>query len=389
VTKHTARSAISSRGRICFYSPLLYPVAAEGVFEFVGGTEVRQWALARGLAERGFEVVIATCDFGQKPVVEREGVTLLRTYSIDSGFPGVRLFYPRLWKAMKTLRMANADVYLANGSGLPVGWAYHAARTRGSKFVFLASSDGDAESSLPWLTKRRERWWYLQGLRGADARVSQTELQRRLFRQNFGLETDVIPNPADLVRSTVDAGANTRVLWLSTYKPMKRPEWFTELAGRLPDIRFVMAGYPGSGKGAESWQAARRAAAQTPNLEVHGFVPRWQVAELLRDTALFVHTSPAEGFPMTLLEAWSFGIPTVTTMDPGGTVEKHGIGEVATSLDQLVEAVRAMMSAPGRRRAIGMRARRYVEEYHGPEQSYEPLASLLDRVIDGHGHGPL
>jgi glycosyltransferase involved in cell wall biosynthesis len=370
-----------TRGRICFYSPFLYPVAVEGSFEFVGGTEVRQWALARGLAERGFDVSIVTCDFGQDARVEREGVELLSAYSLDHGLPGVRLFYPRLWKAMKALHSANADVYLANGSGIPVGWAYHAARIRGAGFVFLASSDRDAEPSLPWLTKRREKWWYLQGLRGADARIAQTEFQQRLFRRNFGLDTEVIPNPVEPIASPVDPGANACVLWLSTYKPTKRPEWFTELARRLPEIRFVMAGYPGYGGKLDSWHAAQHVAADTSNLEVHGLVDRTRVAQLLREAAIFVHTSPAEGFPMTLLEAWSAGIPTITAVDPGGTIETHGLGQVADSVDELVGAVDELMAAPERRRAIGAHAREYVDRHHGPEKSYEPLASLLDRII--------
>ena len=76
--------------------------------------------------------------------------------------------------------------------------------------------------------------------------MAQTELQRDLFRQNFGVEAEVIPNPVELSTSPVDAGTNHSVLWLSTYKPSKRPEWFTELARRLPNIRFVMVGLPGS-----------------------------------------------------------------------------------------------------------------------------------------------
>jgi glycosyltransferase involved in cell wall biosynthesis len=147
----------------------------------------------------------------------------------------------------------------------------------------------------------------------------------------------------------------------------------------------VMVGMPGSGEAARSWHAAQRAAAAIANLEVHGFVERPRVSEFLRDAALFVHTSPAEGFPVTLLEAWSHGIPAVTTFDPGGTVARHGIGKVVTTLERLVATVAEMMSAPDERRAIGSRARRYVEEHHGPERTYEPLASLLDRVIKQHG----
>jgi glycosyltransferase involved in cell wall biosynthesis len=378
----------SARGRICFHSPLLYPVAVEGEVEFVGGAETQEWALAVGLAARGFDVTIATCDFGQDPLVERNGVKLLRTYSMEAGVPIVRLFYPRLSKAVLALWRADADVYLASGSGIPAGWAYHAARIRRSKFVLLAVSDGDAERSLPWLTKRRERWWYLQALRGADARVAQTNVQRRLFRENFGVDAEVIPGPAELTASSVDPGQNNSVLWLSTYKPAKRPEWFIQLAERLPHLRFVMVGMPGSGDAARSWHEAQRAAAKLANLEVNGFVERPRVSEFFRDAAVFVHTSPAEGFPTTLLEAWSHGIPVVTTFDPDGTVARSGIGKVVTTVEELVATVGKMMSAPDERRAIGSKARRYVDEQHGPERTYDPLAALLDHVIRQHGrHG--
>ena len=370
-----------SRGRVCFYSPYLYPVATGGEIEFVGGTEVRQWALARGLAERGFEVVVATCDYGQGAVLVRDGVTLLRTYSTREGFPGIRLFYPRLWKAMRTLRRAGADVYIANGAGIPAGWAYDAARSARARFVFMASSDTDAMNSLPFLANRRERWWYLRGLRGADARVAQTELQRQLFRDNFSVETEVIANPVELPANPVDAGANSLVLWLSTYKPSKRPEWFSELAQRLPQYRFVMAGFSGSDAGGDSWFAAQRASALSSNLEVNGFVEHGRIGEFLSKTALFVHTSPVEGFPMTLLEAWAYGIPSVSAVDPGGTIGRNRIGEVVSSFDELVETVGGLMRDPDRRRVAGNQAREYVSDYHGLDRMYEPLGALLDRVI--------
>lgn len=369
---------MSDRGKLCFHVPYLYPLAV-GTDDFIGGIEMQDWVLARALAERGFDVAVATCDFGQAPVESRSGVTLLRTYSTAAGVPGLRFFYPRLWKAIRTLRSARADVYLANGAGLSTGWAYEAARLCGSRFVYLAASDKDVVRSLPGLTKRRERWWYLRALRGADAHIAQTELQARLLRENFGVDAHVIANPVEMPASPVDAGANDVVLWFSTYKPAKRPEWFVELARRLPEFQFMMIGFPPSPETNASWQAAKRAADRLPNLVVHGFVE--DVGDFLGKAALLVHTSPLEGFPNIFLEAWSYGVPSVTVVDPGGVVERHRIGEIVDSEDALTEAVARMMAAPDGRRALGERARAYVDRYHGPDSTFEPLAALLDRVI--------
>jgi glycosyltransferase involved in cell wall biosynthesis len=275
----------------------------------------------------------------------------------------------------------HADVYLASGSGLSTGWAYDAARLLGSPFVFLAASDGDAMSSLPWLTKRRERWWYLRALRGADARVAQSESQQLLFRESFGLETHVIPNPVALADAPADVGRNRMVLWLSTYKRIKRPEWFLELARRLPDARFVMIGAPGAPEHAGSWDAVQAAARDIPNVEIHGYLEHDQIGEQFRRAAVFVHTSPLEGFPMTLLEAWSYGVPSVSCVDPGGVVARFGLGSVVSTLDELVDAVEALLAADERRVATGARAREYVARCHGPAATYEPFAELLDEVV--------
>src|SRR5439155_13821766 len=155
------RTSSGGRGRLCFYVPYLYPITAGGEIELAGGIEVQPWAVARALAKRGFDVTVATGNYGQGSVVRRDDVTLVRTYSADAGVPFVRFFYPRLWTTMRTLHRVGANVYLASGAGLAAGWAYDAARIGGARFVFFAASDKDALPSLPALTQRRDRWWYL------------------------------------------------------------------------------------------------------------------------------------------------------------------------------------------------------------------------------------
>src|SRR5262249_30422623 len=187
-----------------------------------------------------------------------------------------------------------ADVYIASGASLVAGWAYDIARSRKSRFVFFAASDKDAFPALPALPRRVDRWWYLRALRGADARVAQTEVQRQLFLENFAVPATVIPNPAVLPLAQADAGTNDVILWLSTYKTSKRPDWFIELARRLPALKFVMVGFVPSGDDDACWRTARRAAEDLPNLEARGFVEHSRVGDYLGRAALFVHTSPLE-----------------------------------------------------------------------------------------------
>ncbi len=373
---------MSGRGRLCLYAQYLYPVACGGEIPFAGGAEVQQWLLARGLAARGFDVSVVTCDYGQPARVEREGVTLLRAFPPDAGLPVVRFFHPRLTLTVAALLSADAEVYFVQGSGLPAGIAHDVARLRGAAFVFLGAHDFDAVPSLPLAGNARDRWWYRRALRGAAARIAQTEYQRGLFRASFGVDCEVITNPAEVPPETADPGGEGAVVWLATYKPSKRPEWFTALAGRLPRWRFVMRGViPPPPLTREAYDAALAAGRDRPNLDVGGFVEHGRVGELYHGASLFVHTSPAEGFPNTVLEAWSYGVPSVTAVDPDGAVTRHGTGLVVSTFDELVAAVDALMADPARRREMGARARDYVVRHHAPDAVYDATAALLDRVV--------
>ena len=88
--------------------------------------------------------------------------------------------------------------------------------------------------------------------------------------------------------------------------------------------------------------------------------------ELLDRAALFAHTSPAEGFPNTLLEAWAYGVPSVSVVDPDGAVSGAGTGILVRDRDEFIEAIRDLMYDPGRRIALGAAARRYTLARHAP-----------------------
>jgi len=375
-------SAAAGRGTLCIYAPYAYPLFTQGRVEFTGGAEVQQVAMARGLAARGFTVHMVACDFGQAARVEIDGVIVHRAYKPSDGVPVLRFFHPRLTSVVSALMAADAEAYYVRGSGFPAGITFDVARARHAAFVLGAAHDHDARRSLPLQTNARDRWWYRRALRGAWTVVAQTEFQRAMFTSEFGVSSEVIPNLVQFPEAAARVGGDGPVVWLATYKPSKRPEWFTDLARRIPERRFVMGGViPIPPDTLEAWEAARRAAAACPNLEVRGFVDHDRIGELFHDAALFVHTSPAEGFSNTMLEAWAHGVPSVTAVDPDGIVASERLGQVATDVDAMEAAIRRMLADPDGRAAAGARARAYVARRHAPDEVLDRLATLFDRVV--------
>ena len=370
------------RGHVCFHVPYLYPLMSGGELGYTGGLEVQQALLARGLARQGFRVSVVTCDYGQAARVTLDAVTLIKSYPPHAGLPVVRFLHPRLTRTVAALNAAAADVYFMQGSGLLAGVTFDVAHARGVPFAFLIAHDWDTLRSLPFQARARERWWYRRALRGCDLRLAQTEWQRASLEREWALGSRLLRNPVELPATTVDAGQDGAIVWLATYKDAKRPEWFTELARRMPDRRFVMCGVlPEPPLTRAPYEAALAVARVCPNLEVRGFLDHDRLVELFGTAALMVHTSPAEGFPNVFLEAWSHGLSTLTAVDPDGVIRSNGIGEVAETLDAMHAAARALMADPSRRRDLGRRARAYVEAHHAPDAIFAELGRLLDPLV--------
>lgn len=374
------------RPRVCLFVEYLYPVVSRGQVPFAGGIEVQLTLMGRGLAQQGFDVHVVTCDFGQPdPYDGGGGLTLHKAYPPRGGLPVLRFFHPRLTRGIAALRRTDADVYVVQGAALWAGIVRDVAASMGRPFVWLAGHDHDVMRELPDVHGWRDRTWVTRAIRRADAIVSQTEKQQRLLHEAFGRDSVVISNPADLPPEShvVDAGGPPVLAWLATYKPSKRPEWFTRFAERHPDVRCRMAGViPVPPLTQECWEQAQAAAKRAPNLEVLPTIPHEQVGAFLREATLFAHSSPAEGFPNAFLEAWGHGLPSVTSFDPDGILVRERLG--ACCPDDYAAWERELerrIADPALRREEGARARAYVAREHAPDVIHARLAAVLRGVI--------
>jgi glycosyltransferase involved in cell wall biosynthesis len=370
------------RGRVCMYVPMLYPVVSKGAVAMAGGIEVQLALLAKGLAERGFEVTVVTCDFGQPDGLAVDGYRLLKCWRPEQGLPVVRFLHPRLSKAIHALRRADADVYIVQGAGLEAGLAFEVAHSMGRPFEFVVAHDHDVLRDLPDLPGLRSRLWFRRAIAGASGVVSQTEKQRRMLRDAFGRDSIVIMNPVEIPEGTASPASSRRVVWVATYKAAKRPEWFTRMAERHPELECVMVGVvPPPPLTDRDYRDALEVAQRCPNLEVRGPVPHERISEFLREAALFTHTSAAEGFPNVFLEAWSVGLPSVTCFDPDGIIAREDLGEKHDTFEAWEAAVvRWMTDAPGRE-AAGLRARDYARRVHASGEIHDRFAAELDRLV--------
>jgi glycosyltransferase involved in cell wall biosynthesis len=368
---------------ICFVAQKAYAVlTGEDIGGQIGGAEVQQALIARSLVKRGHRVTFLTYDYGQPDGLCVDGIEIRKTYPLGAGLPLIRFLYPRWTTLARVMRQMNADVYYQRGAGLETGQVAWFCRRCHKPFVFATGSDTDCRSDLPRLKGRREKALYRFGLHRADRVVVQSECQMQLMREEFGIEGQLIRSCGPAFVEPPEARKARegpwRILWVGRLVPVKRPDLVIEMARRRPDWRFEIVGEANVPSG-----FSRRMvhdAGQLPNVRLHGPVPYPQLGRFYDQADVLLCTSRHEGFPNTLLEAWSRGLPVVSTVDPDGVISRYGLGAAAASSDALTGAVDSLLREGDRYRETSARCLDYVRQHHSSERvadAYEALFAGL------------
>jgi glycosyltransferase involved in cell wall biosynthesis len=221
----------------------------------------------------------------------------------------------------------------------------------------------------------RDRKIYEYGLRNADLIVAQSEQQRTLLKQNYGLKSEVLDMAVDMPSGPQPA-KDIDVLWVSNFRPVKRPEVVLDLARRLPNVKFVMAG--GALPGAEDYfQSMRQGASVLPNVACPGAVPYADVGAYFSRAKIFLNTSQIEGFPNTFLQAWVRGVPVVTFFDPDSLIKQRQLGRTVANLDEMVNAIQFFLEDAQERERAGERARAYAVATFGAKHIASRYLEML------------
>lgn len=363
------------RMRWCFYSPGHRSVKVlGGDTRLSGGAEAQVAHLAAAMARRGHEVSLIYGDGGgRSPPTTIAGVLCL------DAAPSWRrpASAVRLWRALKDVSPTVLYARLPDDFLWLVGLISRLhSRTR---FIYALAHDDHCK---PWSTYRHRPWFhnplYALGLGSADTIATQHEGQRTRLPRRLRERTVPVPNllrsfasrPRPLESAKIDA------LWVAQIRPEKRLERFLDLAGSCPDLRFsVVGGFDATLPGATRSDLERRMRSLS-NVTFLGPRQAGEIMMLLEGSKVLVNTSEAEGFPNTMLEAWSVGAPVLSlSIDPGHVIETQGLGRVSRTAAGLQGDLRLLTKNGLLNHQMGQRALDYARRRHNTTTVCDMLES--------------
>lgn len=362
----------------------------------MGGAEYQTALLARGLAAQGHTVAFLATRTGNEAEYNDQGITVLETSGPHATSPS------RHAKALGQLvdRWAPDLCYIrifADIAPLMSSCRRHDVAT-----VTMSCSGPEASPFLlghhPYeaaghLLKGTfyEHWRSFRAIAGSDLHACNTqELSDKIAgwypHKRIHTVYNGTPLPDD---QELHTQPGKQVVWVNNIKRVKRPEWFVELARRLPEYDFVMIGalYPG-----RYGRAMQQVLDEAPaNLHYLGRQPVEAANRIIAQSDLLVYTTRPgyEGFGNSFLQAWMRGVPTISTYTLDGIPEREAIGRCVTNVDSMSAAVEQLMRDPVGRMAMGARARRYAEDHHCVSHMVNAYIDLFAQVARGRSKSPV
>lgn len=141
-----------------------------------------------------------------------------------------------------------------------------------------------------------------------------------LMKEHYNIDAGVLYNPIE-EQEKRDAGNIEKSIFFAAYLTMNKGydtllKAFKEVTEKHPDWKLILAG---SGETENAKRLINELGIEK-NVEQHLWLNKEQMSEFYKKVSIYCIASKQEGFPMSFLEAGSYGIPIVTT-PVGGLVD--------------------------------------------------------------------
>ncbi len=281
-------------------------------------------------------------------------------------------FFPGISKLVERYDVIQVSEYYFWGS-----W-YICQKFKKTKKVYIYQGVYDSDNSIKFKLRCKvmDRFLLTKKIKATvpvftKSRLAEASMLRRGFRNvktvGVGLDVSRLHNelpPSDWVQSVVEnKGDDLYLLYIGVLEDRRNSLFLLDVLRRvtdtLPRVKLVVVG-----RGKEEYAALFHQKVEASGLAPHVLyresLPQGELAHLYRAADLFVLPTKYEIFGMVIMEAMSFGVPVVSSLNGGsGTVIEDGVnGRIVQTfdVDDWVDAICQMLQDKEKRTAMGQAA---------------------------------
>lgn len=377
--------------KICMYTSEFPPD--------VGGISTYVYNLSKRLVERGHEVTVITRGTWRKTYREEiDGILVYRVRFIPffpSPFKIHQIYVNRLLKSLKF----NFDLVHLHGTLMPVEPVFN------SSLPVIFTSHGASKKKLDVMETKTLYFYIVKLLRKhlfkleqeivekSDVLTAVSKSSADEFRAYHSLKKEIT-----IVHNGVDTNyflpskskSNLRsILYTGRFEVFKGLSDLVESSGivckKYPDVRFILVG---SGTILENLKKQVSKLKLEDNVIFTGSLRKLQILEYYQNATIFVLPSYREGFPTSLMEAMSCGIPSIAT-NVEGSAElikdgENGLLVPPKNPEKLAESIIYLLENEGLRNTIGANARNHIVKNYDWETITDGFEKLYHQLSCYH-----
>jgi glycosyltransferase involved in cell wall biosynthesis len=343
----------------------------ENINYTTGGASVQTLVWAKAFSELGLDWYYTS----DKKTNDAEAV-FVKDLNSSPKFLFWMLYTYRINKIVK--KLDPSILYLSTAGWKTIIWGIIA---RINKMHYIQRISNDIVFDRKLYRKKLGTYKYFLakvGVKMSDLIACQNKSQFQILSSVFrNKNIQIIHNPY-LHTGKVDMKNERKyVAWIGIFQYQKNLARLLEVAEKLPDVNFRIAGKSGDYFLDDETKEALEKLKTMPNVEFVGFLNRDKVIHFLGEAYCLLNTSRYEGFSNTYLESLAAGTPIVTRIktDPDEIIRKYDLGVSCENYNELAGAVNKVVMDKNINRD---KLINYVKEKHHPLVLAEKLLRYLN-----------
>lgn len=353
-----------------------------------GGSESQLYLCAKEIAkDDDFEIIFLTS--GESIENRVEIIEKIKLYLLGKHrdirkkiFGGIFTKIKNKIKLFQAVWKIDADVYVMRAAGIDIGLISLFCRIIGKKFIYMLASNVDVDGSFAKMTHYLDYKLYNLGIKLACQRILQTPYQEKLLKQNFNLNSVLIPNIVPFDNNILPLKEREYVLWIASSQPYKRPELFLKLATNFPQEKFLII-MPLHDKFSDFFEKIKKETEIIHNLKFIPGVPHQQINEYYKRARVFIDTATFWGMNNTVLQSLANGTPVISyQVNPDNFIEKYNLGFWAKQeFDKMVEKTKILIDNQDDWNEKSKNAINYIKKNHNMEKNVNKFKGVIKNLM--------
>ncbi|MBK8944265.1 MAG: glycosyltransferase family 4 protein [Ignavibacteriae bacterium] len=367
------------------YFSLELPALLNDSREFVGGAAVQWKSWISGITGAGHRFGLLTWKGANSFVKKKDNLDIVESIDPKRGIKNLRLFYPQFFQLFKAIKSYKPDFVIQSSATAYTGILMLVSKILGIPFIHRIASDVHVDNRLSTLISSKEIHLYKFGVKYSDIILTQNNYQYKELKKKYPEKNiTIIHNPYanDYSDKPLPRANRQYIAWVGNFRRIKNVMSLADVAEKLDFIDFKIAGVESIAD--KETQEAVKKLKNLKNVEFVGYLTRTELKTFLSKAIAVLNTSFTEGFSNTFLEAWSLGVPVITTknVNPDELIEKYNLGFVADSYSYLPELVKKINDLEfNLYNEMSIRCVDYVKTNHDPKFLADKLVEYLKSLI--------